>query len=418
VLASKFAPPNAPPTSDADVKVFKSLVTGTLVNGQTVDVTNLSTFDSVGLTAWNISNEPGTRGEAFTRPGFQGVTLRATVSGTSFSSTLAIKSPPGTPILNSPVPSGFNVNLPSFPSALAPSLVLNVNNVPSIIVGSQYDLIAASGFAAPGITVLGDLFGFAPTRTYTSSNPGVGIIENGKFVAVGPGQTTVRFSIDSPYSNGQTVFDERVFTVRKPISTQLKVPQINLPSAQTMVTHTIATFDNGQTADLGYLASLVSGNNGIANPYSLTPSTSYPVPNYNAYVLGQNPGVVTITSTWNSLVSTATITTREKVDYVTLGATAASLSCPTFDQVRMIATLTDGTTADLTGLDRVSFGTTNPSVVTVSNSWLNPGKLTQISNGTANLTGRYFYYDNGSFTAGESPAVVPIAYPCGVVPPA
>jgi trimeric autotransporter adhesin len=420
VLSSKFAPPSAAPTSDADVRVFKSLVTGTLVNGEKLDVTELSTFGSDNPTTWTISNAAGTRGEASVPPGNAGLLLKASIAATAFSSTLAIKAPPSGIFLNAPQISSlspfFNGNLISFPSAAAPNLVFNLGGVPSLVEGSTYDLVANSGFTNPEGTALSELFGFQPTRTFQSSNPAVGTIVDGKFVAVGPGQTVVSFSVISPYSNGQILSVPVPFTVRAPVSMQLLLPQPKLPSAQTMIMHSVVTFDNGQSQDLGFLASVTSADNGIANPYPAARDPRYPAPAYNAYLLGQNPGVVTLTSTWRSLTATATVTTVPRIAYVTLGATSVSLTCPTFDQVRMIATLTDGTTADITGLDRTFFGTTNAAVVRVSNSFPDAGRLTPFGPGTASITGTYFYYDNGQYVRGVTANTIPIVYPCGDAP--
>jgi trimeric autotransporter adhesin len=424
-LQPKFGSGN-PAQSDEDLKVLKVLVIASLANGEKYDLTGVSTFEAVGnSTGWTIGTTPETKGEAYAVPGSLPIQLRGTVVGTPIDAVRFFEPPFVRVELTAPRPSTPTATFTGPP-------VLNVGGVPSLLVGASYDLVGNSkviDWCTAGLAPAGTFCATSnggppfvqvpvfPSRSYTSSNLAVGTINSSnQFVAVGPGTTDVTFTIANPYSNGGLLTVTKTFTVRRLDSIQLLVPQTQLPSAQTMVTHTIAFFDNGLTAEVSLFAVLTSDDYGRAAPYPFYNSAFYPAPTFNAYVLGQNAGAVTITSSFLSLTSAVAINTRPRIAYVTLRAASVSLFCPSADQVRMTATLVDETTADMTGLDRVTFETSNPRVVTVSNSWLNPGRLTKVSEGTAMIGGRYFYYDNGSFTEGVYANPIAITYPCGTVP--
>jgi hypothetical protein len=100
-------------------------------------------------------------------------------------------------------------------------------------------------------------------------------------------------------------------------------------------------------------------------------------------VTGVAPGTVTLTAALDSLSGTTSVTvTIANLASIAVTPNNASILSDGTEQFKAIGTLTDGTTADITG--EVTWNSSNTSVATISSSALATAQATGTTNITAN----------------------------------
>jgi Bacterial Ig-like domain (group 2)/Calx-beta domain len=399
-IKSKYSTAN-PPTSDADVAAFKTIVVGTLVNGQTIDAMSLVYFQQLGsdYLNWVVSQSGPTKGEfyrtAAPTSNSSGVfSMYARIQGMSLASDNR----------------EFFVQEPAKLSFVAPyDAVISGTTNTALLLGLPARVLAGNspgryGCCASLNSPYGpQTFGYQPTISFTSDNPSVATIVNGSdLLSVAPGTATIRATVAVPYTNSVRSV-QVVVTVKAITALTMDLPTTVFPGRQVLVARTMATLDGGGlTSDVTYLSrgtwtssDLGAINFNVSNP---------------GYLYGQNPrSPITISATVLGFTASRVLTTVDFLAYTAAGPVPGWLVCSP-NGVRLIAPLLDGTTADISDILGVSFSSSNPAVL-VSNVWGSMGRIT--STGPANITAKYYQtlYDGITVTYADI-TTAPLAYPC------
>ncbi|WP_248928291.1 Ig-like domain-containing protein [Paenibacillus hamazuiensis] len=103
---------------------------------------------------------------------------------------------------------------------------------------------------------------------------------------------------------------------------------------------------------------------------------------YAGVITAKAEGTAIITATYSGKTVVVNVTVDKKVRSLTKNKTASSLRAGASDQITLMATYTDGTTANVTS--KADWSTSNDGVATVSD-----GLITGVSSGTATVTAKY-----------------------------
>lgn len=278
---------------------------GYYTNGSVVPLTDSVNWTSSNLGVATISNAAGTQGQIHTVA--QGVTTIAATLGSYTASTTLTVTPP---LLKS--------------IRLAP---LN----PSIALG------ATEHFDATGTYTDGSTREVTSIAAWSSSTPSVATVAGGLVTSLAQGVTTITASFSGPFSGSAST----LLTVGPPALVSIAVTPTNVKmvvavASQTQQFTATGTYTDGSTKDLTSAAAWTSSDPSVA-----TVSEGF------AALTGTSIGTPSISATVGSIHASGTLTV---VGITSLTVTPSFLSLPVGEtaQLTATATLTDGTTMDVT----------------------------------------------------------------------
>ncbi|WP_165452207.1 Ig-like domain-containing protein [Paenibacillus thalictri] len=126
---------------------------------------------------------------------------------------------------------------------------------------------------------------------------------------------------------------------------------------------------SGATDDVTIKTDWTSGTPSIASVYA-------------GVITAKAEGTATITATYAGKTVVVNVNVEKKVRTLTKNKTSSSLRVGASDQISLVATYTDGTTANVT--DKANWSTTNDSIASV-----NDGLITGVSSGSATINATY-----------------------------
>ncbi|MEX2460373.1 MAG: ABC transporter substrate-binding protein [Paenibacillaceae bacterium] len=140
----------------------------------------------------------------------------------------------------------------------------------------------------------------------------------------------------------------------------------------------------GDTYSLSAIAIYVSGNTeDVTMLTDWTSSDSMKATVYNGNVIAKEKGISYITATYSGKPVTVTVTVDKKVRSLTKNKTSVSMRVGATEQITLMATYTDGTTANVT-TNVNQWSSSNDSVATVSE-----GLITGVGTGSTTITAKY-----------------------------
>lgn len=308
--------------------------TATLSNGKTKALTTGVVWTSDNGAVATVDGA----GVATTKaPGVAVVTVRDTASNKSATATVDVS----------------NATLASI------SLTPKAKNIPA---GTTQKMTATGIFSDSSKVALK-----GAVATWVSSTPTVATIDaTGLVSAVAPGVTTITVTHVATNTRESTTLTVGTVTLS---SVLVSPANVNIPNGTTQHFTARATYSDGSVVDVTTMASWTSSKATVAT-----------VADGDAAATGN--GASTITATFNTLKSAATLT----VGPITLKSIALSPPAPNValgGTITFVATGTyiDNSTRNLT--DTVTWSSTNKNVFTISNAAGEQGKITTVASGLA-----------------------------------
>ncbi len=204
--------------------------------------------------------------------------------------------------------------------------------------------------------------------TYTSSAPAVATINSsGVVTGVSIGTAVITASYQ-----GKTATTTLTITAATATSIALTSSSNNLPAGTTAQLQATATYTDGTTGDVSSSATYTSSNHSVATVSA------------TGQVMSVSTGTAVITATYEGQSATVTITVSAATALsITVTAGSTQFAKGTTTQLQTTATLTNGTTQDVTS--QATYTSSAPAVATVNSS----GVVTGVSIGTAVITASY-----------------------------
>lgn len=311
---------------------------GTLLDGETQNLTTFATWDSSDTSIVTVGDTQGTKGlaEALT-PGTVTVTASfGTISGST-----------------------------SLTSSTVTTLA--VTPATATIAGGTTKQFTATGTLADGATQ--NLTAFV---TWSSSDPGVATISGtGLASAVAQGSTTITASF-------ATISETATLTVTAPALVLISVTPATATIAKgaTQQFAALGTFSDGSTQDLTSQPKIVwtSSDTGVATINTTGLASSI------------GTGTATITAKFSGITSNPATLTVTAPALVSIAVTPTSASVQSGFSQQFVATgiFSDGTTQNLT--TKATWNSSNPFVATISNLPGFQGQANAFTAGTTNIT--------------------------------
>jgi trimeric autotransporter adhesin len=355
IMYSKYQlPANIPwratASSNADLDVFKSSVLGSLINDDYYDATSISTFapSSPLQTGWVISNDPSTKGEAYSTTSGT-LFLKASISGTSFVTQNYLVNPY----------TGISFAVP-LDAYVQTSVSPTYTGYGVVLVGTR-DL--KTFLDTTPFNNASTFYGIAPSRTFTTSDPTIATVVNGSLVSTRPGLVDITSTAVLPFTKGRVASATATANVREVVSIEVKSQSPNVIGSQDAYFTAVATFDDGTKTDIASSVTWQTSDPGRIQYYG----TVYPNSNWGGRFYGQgNAGPVTITAS-RVIGSGAVVSGSLAMNSVERLKSIELRFNSTTGLYEAWGTPNNGPAVDVTFIVYVSFETENSAVASISN---------------------------------------------------
>ena len=318
--------------------------TGIFTDGTTQDLTNAVTWASSNTAAATISNAAGSKGLSSTVAA--GMTTISATQGAVSGSTV------------------FTVT-----AATVSSIAVTPTN-PSIAAGTTQQ------FAATGMFSDGSNFDLTQLATWSSDQTGVATISNAagsQGLATGLTQGTANISAAFGGVTGSTTLTVTAATL---VSIAVTPANPSVPRGLTQQFTATGTFTDGSTQDLTTSVSWSSSDGTVAS-----------IANAGAPGLATalSQGTTTIKAVQGTVSGSTTMTVTSAV-LVSIAVTPADVTIPKSSTQQFIAlgTFSDTSVVDLT--TQVTWTSSDPTVVAISNAALSQGLATALTKGMVTIT--------------------------------
>lgn len=323
-------------------------VSGTFTDGTMQDLTNRVSWSSSDPAVATISSDTGSEGEAHARtPGT--TTIGAAMDGISASTTLTVT--PATV-------QGLSITppMPTLPIGATQALVATA----TLSDGTTQDVTAQAVWASSDAAVAS-----------VSNAPG----NQGQVTAHAAGTATVSASFSGSTGSADV-------TVTSATLSSIAVTPANpsLAKGSSLAFSATATYSDGSTHDLTQSVTWASSNTSVATISNAAGSKGVA----KAVEVGQS----TITATLGTVSgSTELSVSPATVTALVLTPANASIAVGTKIQYTATATLSDGTSQDVTAF--TNFSSSDTAVATISNAFTTKGEATGVSAGNTTVSGTW-----------------------------
>ncbi|WP_457981839.1 beta strand repeat-containing protein [Aeromonas sp. AE23HZ002T15] len=247
-----------------------------------------------------------------------------------------------------------------------------VSSVQVVLNGGNGTLAKGSSvqFKAQAVLSDGSTLDVSNQAAWVSSDPTkVTIDTQGLATGVAVGTSTITASVNGVTSAGT------VLTVTNATVSQIQItpPTLTLAKGTKGKLTAIATYSDNTTQDISNLVDWNSSDIGVATV------------NLSGEVTAVTIGSATLTGSVGSVTSNpvSLSVTNPSVNQIDLSATASTLAAGTKTQLTAVASYSDGSSQNITGL--VSWSSSDSNVATVDTS----GEVTAVAPGTATITGSF-----------------------------
>ena len=247
-----------------------------------------------------------------------------------------------------------------------------VSSVQVVLNGGNGTLAKGSSvqFKAQAVLSDGSTLDVSNQAAWVSSDPTkVTIDSQGLATGVAVGTSTITASVNGVTSAGT------VLTVTNATVSQIQItpPTLTLAKGTKGKLTAIATYSDNTTQDISNLVDWNSSDIGVATV------------NLSGEVTAVTIGSATLTGSVGSVTSNpvSLSVTNPSVNQIDLSATASTLAAGTKTQLTAVASYSDGSSQNITGL--VSWSSSDSNVATVDTS----GEVTAVAPGTATITGSF-----------------------------